>query len=680
MSDQEYIVTLHRKEDLEQFYTEMKLANFPLAKKRPISRNTHYMMTADQAEKLKEDPRVLDVELADSIKFVRVHNSINKDPYDRNGDHFKNAPVGTSYDPNWRQWGHLHCAGDLVQRRKGSWGDGTTNEVVVDDLEIYSNGKHVDVVIVDDPVSFDSEEWYSPTISPGQSRFVQYQWFNELNSIVNSIDDDNQTEPTGTITYGDNGGTSQYHGNHVAGTTAGQFYGWAPEANIYNIAVTDPWPSGQQVGALLIFDYLRAFHANKPVNPDTGYRNPTISNHSYGGVVAMPNENLQLSDVTMVTYQGVSYDANNPGPSGWTTAGLQADFGVRFGLDFYPSYSSSVAADVQDAIEDGVVIVGSAGNDNLLMAEYLDGNWNNTITINGVGTRYYNRGGWPCTPDTDAIIVGSLSDHSDFRRSTFTNFGPGVTVFAPGDQILSAYGNTGFNDTKYSAGTGNFYRYLSGTSMASPQVAGVLAATATGNPRFTQSYAKGYLNKTNLIGDMTFDINGGGLDDNTCRQGSPNAYLRLENPRPESGLMVSQSGDRTTGMTYPRVLLYNRPAPQAASLTYTFTVTNSGSSHYVFTGIDANTSHSNSNDPTINCSSGDILVFNVNASGHPFLVKTSPTTGTGNQVSSYLGSGNGVTGNGRTNGTVTFYTEGLTGTYYYICQFHGGMVGSIIIS
>ena len=70
----------------------------------------------------------------------------------------------------------------------------------------------------------------------------------------------------------------------------------------------------------------------------------------------------------------------------------------------------------------------------------------------------------------------------------------------------------------------------------------------------------------------------------------------------------------------------------------------------------------------------------MNASGHPFLIKTSATTGTGNQVPSYLGSGSGVTGNGRTNGTVTFYTEGLTGTYYYICQFHGGMVGSIVIS
>jgi len=69
-------------------------------------------------------------------------------------------------------------------------------------------------------------------------------------------------------------------------------------------------------------------------------------------------------------------------------------------------------------------------------------------------------------------------------------------------------------------------------------------------------------------------------------------------------------------------------------------------------------------------------VFNVNAPGHPFYVKTSPTTGTGNQVTTGT-----ISGQGATNGTVTWNTTGVTaGTYYYICQFHGGMVGQIVIS
>ena len=52
----------------------------------------------------------------------------------------------------------------------------------------------VDVVICDDPVSADCGEWGSPTkLNGALGRFVQYQWFNELNSLVtggSGIDDD----------------------------------------------------------------------------------------------------------------------------------------------------------------------------------------------------------------------------------------------------------------------------------------------------------------------------------------------------------------------------------------------------------------------------------------------------------------------------------------------------------
>ena len=669
--DKEYIVTLHRKEDLEQFYNEMQLTNFPLVMKRPMSRNTHYMMTEEQAERLREDPRVWGVEAVDSFK---LKPRVNREPYDIIGEFWKDAPVASSINQNMRQWGHLHCAGDQAQRRKNAWGDPTSTETVNDNVVVFSNGRHVDVVIVDDPVSYDSGEWLSP--SAGSSRFVQYQWFNELNTIVNAIDDDAQTEPTGTIIYGQNSATPQYHGIHVTGTACGQHYGWAEEANIYNLAVTDSWPSGQQVGALLIFDYLRAFHLNKPINSTTGKRNPTITNHSYGGIYFMPNDNLQFGDVTQVVWQGVTYSAGNPGPSGWTQAGVEADFGLRFGVDTYPAWSAAVSADVQDAIEDGVVIIGAAGNDNMLMAEVNDDNWNNTVTINTVGTIYLNRGGWPNTPDSGSILVGSLSDHSQFRRSTFTNFGPSIDVFAPGDQILSSYGNTGgFTDNKY--GGGNYFYPIQGTSMASPQVCGVIACMASGKTNFTQSDARKYLNDTSREGDMTFDVAGGGLNDNSCRQGSPNKYLIATNPRPITGFLQEQSGERTTGLTFPRMSISNSPAPlvYASATTYTLTVTNSGSSAYLFTGTDAVQTFNNSGNPTIRCNSGEILEFNLNASGHPFWIKTQPTTGTGFGVT--VGT---VTNNGTAVGTVTWNTTNVNpGTYYYICQFHGGMNGSIIV-
>tara|TARA_B100000035_G_scaffold3039_1_gene2625 strand:- start:10026 stop:12074 length:2049 start_codon:yes stop_codon:yes gene_type:complete len=682
MSTKVYIVTLHRREDLPNFYADMAGKNIRLSKKRPISRNTNYHLTEAQAAELREDPRVWGVEAVDD--FVIKPNVINREPYGKSGNFWKADTQGPStVSSNDLQWGHIHCAGTDAQRGKGAFGpinQGWGYEQTNDDVQVFNNGRHVDVVIVDDPISYDSEEWYSP--SKGSTRFVQYQWFNELNTLVNSIDDDGQTEPTGTIQYHQNGSLSRFHGNHVCGTVAGQHYGWANEANIYNIAVTAAWQSGQQIGILLIFDYLRAFHRTKGINNETGRKNPTVTNHSYSGIRYMPNEqNLQFGDLNSVTFRGVTYNSGNPGPSGWNQNGVEDDFGVRFNLADYPSYSAAVAADVQDAIEEGIIIVGSAGNDNLLVAEPEDPDWDNVMNVNGVGTFYYNRGGWPNTPDAGGIITGALNKQADFRKSTYSNFGPGVTLFSPGDNILSAYGNSGgLNDNKYSQGSGNFFYPIQGTSMASPQVCGVIACLATGKLRFNQEQAYAYTDKFCKEGDMTFDINGGTFGDNTARKNSPNKYLLAQSPRPFVGYTSEVYGRRKGEMRYPRAFrLYSEP-PSSSTVTHTFSVTNSGASHYVLNGSDRVNSFTDANDPTLNITSGDKIIFQLNVSGHPFLIKTAATTGTGNQLQSYQGSGYGVLRNGSVSGDVTVYTEGLSGTFYYVCQFHGGMQGTININ
>jgi len=662
--DKEYVVTLHRKEDLEQFYNEMQLTNFPLVMKRPMSRNTHYMMTEEQAEQLRQDSRVWDVKAADSFQIRR--QTLSNEPYTISGQFWKDSSsVGSSINGNLLQWGQLHCASEVSgKRRKFNWGDGTGTEYITDTVDVFNDGRHVDVVIVDDPVSYDSAEWLSP--STGSSRFVQYQWFNELNTLVNSIDDDNQTEPTGTITYGTNGSTSQFHGIHVTGTACGQHYGWAREANIYNMAVTDTWPSGQQVPALLIFDYLRAFHQNKGINPDTGKRNPTITNHSYGGIIPMPNDNLQFGDLTSVYYQGVTYSAGNPGPSGWSQGGVTNDFGVRFGVDVYPSWSAAVNADVIDAIDDGVVIIGAAGNDNLLFETVNGPNWNNYLTVNGVGSFYYMRGGWPNSPDSGSINVGALSDHSQFRRSTYTNYGPAIDVFAPGDAILSSFGNSGgFQDGKY--GGANFFYPISGTSMASPQVTGVAACLATGKERFTQEDFIGYLQNHSVLDDMTFDVAGGGYNDSSSQQGSPNKYLIIENPRPDFGLMDAQKGMRYQGQTFPRRSIIHSAAPTSPYQTFTINVTAAGASDYIFNGTDRTTTHVNALDPVININAGDTIQFVVNAAGHPFWVKYSAQTGTSGFMTNGI-----IQNNGSENNTISWQTGNYVpgpsvvapGTYY----------------
>ena len=108
---------------------------------------------------------------------------------------------------------------------------------------------------------------------------------------------------------------------------------------------------------------------------------------------------------------------------------------------------------------------------------------------------------------------------------------------------------------------------------------------------------------------------------------------------------------------------------------YSISVATSGSSHYLLTGSDINGSFTSAQDPTIEVYQGDILEFALNATGHPFWIKTAAVTGTGSTVTT------GVTNNGSETGFLLWDTTGITpGTYYYICQFHSSMVGQIIVS
>ena len=93
-------------------------------------------------------------------------------------------------------------------------------------------------------------------------------------------------------------------------------------------------------------------------------------------------------------------------------------------------------------------------------------------------------------------------------------------------------------------------------------------------------------------------------------------------------------------------------------------VTATGASDYIFSGAFFG------NDPPINISLGDTLTFNVNSLGHPFLIKTTATTGTVNAVS--------IANNGTSSGSI-IWSPTTVGIYYYICEFHSGMVGTITV-
>jgi len=79
--------------------------------------------------------------------------------------------------------------------------------------------------------------------------------------------------------------------------------------------------------------------------------------------------------------------------------------------------------------------------------------------------------------------------------------------------------------------------------------------------------------------------------------------------------------------------------------------------------------------PTLNLIRGQTYTFNINASGHPFWIKTVNSTGTANAYS------NGVTGNGTEVGTLTFVVPlNAPASLHYNCEFHPSMNGAINVA
>lgn len=119
-------------------------------------------------------------------------------------------------------------------------------------------------------------------------------------------------------------------------------------------------------------------------------------------------------------------------------------------------YSASLEAAVIALQSDGVSVVVAAGND----GAYID--------INNYATP-------ACTPGT--ISVGATQ--RDNQEASFSNYGDCVNIMAPGDDIKSAWPTVPADPNYPVAGTGaasdNAWALLSGTSMATPFVAGAVA-------------------------------------------------------------------------------------------------------------------------------------------------------------------------------------------------------------
>ena len=550
----EYIVTLKDFNDLNEFYTDMESEGGNLyipnrkvecSLRREISRNTHYLLTSQEAALIKNDARVQDVELADFLM------DIIKPLYTQTGN-FNKSSTNTA---NHLNWGLLRCSEGL---QRSNWGDNLTSNQLAT-ITRTATGRNVDVIIVDGHINPAHVEYQVNSDGTGGTRVNQLDW-NSLSAAAGLLDNDGEALLSGTYVYVPYTGTGaeadNNHGAHVAGTACGNTLGWARSANIYNISPYSSNPNGT-IPSLIMWDYIRAFHRNKSVNAETGKKNPTVCNCSYGSSIRFPYtySTFSTGPITYIWNKGTTYGNGSTALSSAniTSGGIYISGGVAQ----IPYYSSSVAADIIDAIADGIHVVAAAGNEYSKIDITTGPDYNNycNATLSGINYQWYIHRGTAPGAVPGVISVGSVGINSAEYKSNFSNCGPRIDVYAPGSNIMSSFNSTasygGTNDSRnatYKLGK------ISGTSMASPQVTGVLACLLETYPNLTPIQARDFIinsAKTNQLTDT-----GGSQADLTSLQGSANRFLFAKEERPSVGQTYPKNNFSfrpTTGTTYPRL-------------------------------------------------------------------------------------------------------------------------------
>ena len=464
----------------------------------------------------------------------------------------------TSAEENRTNWATKRVG---VTTNGKSWPNVTGNASVInDDLSYSLTGKNVDVIIHDsgimqyhpefidddgksrvrdvvldgpyyiDPSYFTSNSYTytKPDGRIGITTASAHAWWENSSSRSGSF------SSVGTVTIPDNytvantlgiGGTSHTmtssHGTGCAGLSAGKNFGLAFESNIWNMsAIASPTSMGIEAS----YDIMKIFHQNKPSNTATGRKNPTVVNGSWGYFAGF-NSGTTVS----YSFKGSTgtFTGYNMGSSGVQAMAFGLVQGQTYNRQFATSSrSNSTETAGDEMVNAGVIYVTSAGNSNQRLGLGLsDPHLNDYLTtLNGADNRAGIPGsgvsgtvpsghrnyihpaniGYNTTTDYHpAVCVGAMDDfiESNYqeRKASYSNNGPGVDVWAPADETLSAgmraaNGDQLGTEINFSRYNSDFVdRYFNGTSAASPVVAGVVALFLESKPNATSSEVKDFI-------------------------------------------------------------------------------------------------------------------------------------------------------------------------------------------
>lgn len=486
MQTKEYIVSLKKGVSYNQLWSEIEnpTLGLPHIPDRAVSivenhdafdRLCAYSLTDAEAEQLKKDPRVNDVEIpVEQMPGIEI-KPITTQKY----NNFTKPTTSSAFGTNIN-WG-------LIRNSNPTNVYGTSTSANLS-YNYVLDGTGVDVVISDSGIQANHPEF---TDENGVSRVQQINWATYVPAL--------STMPS---PYQDPDG----HGTHVAGIVAGKTHGWAKGARIYSILATgagQPSPVNQ-------FAAIKLWHQSKGANG-----RPTVVNMSWGtfypwwSLAGLPSDtpvtrdSLQLATFLIllntlgVNYRGTFY----PGFSSVTNFGVLLDpYNINCLISLangIPYRNTATDTALEELIDAGVIVVRAAGNNSYKIDKPVSiggsGDYNNYVS-HTLGAVYYHRGSSPAELDDDqhrSIRVGNLDsvvyNAIQDQKSTDSSTGPGVDVYAAGTNIVSSttsdvYATTYSLSSPYFLNSSFRQLNISGTSMASPQIAGMAALYLQARP------------------------------------------------------------------------------------------------------------------------------------------------------------------------------------------------------
>ena len=503
MTEKVYTVIANRGTTIDQIQDDLTrytlLDNIPnrkvdIAHPRAGSRRqTYFSLTDEEAAMIRRDPRVEAVEIPAEY---RTDISIGF-----NAKQVGNFTKTTSDGGDFQNWG--------LFRHMSETYDFTGNNADGDTINYSFDGEGVDVVIQDSGLQADHPEFQD---AAGNTRYRSINWYTA--SGVSGTQNANHDRDT------------DGHGTHCGGIAAGLTFGWAKGARVYSQKVSGlegADDAGTGISVSDIFDTIRLWHNSKS-GADAG--RPTVVNMSWGY-----GYNLDPADITTGNYRGTAWDFATDYSS--SSATLESAVGIIIpvfgdnGTTRMPVRVASVDADVQDMIDDGIHVCIAAGNSRFKI-DVPDGpDYNNTVNRPGSGDSFYHRGSSPFS--NDAMIVGNINS-STFgsldTRSTSSCTGPGCNIWAAGSSIMSCTSNTNkFADAEYSKNSSFRQTNISGTSMASPQVAGVIACLLQKDSSLTPAQAKQIIEDDAVDGIIYDTASIVDYDQTRSLHGSPNRIM-----------------------------------------------------------------------------------------------------------------------------------------------------------